>query len=517
MASHNEDTPPALLAETATVTGIGTGMRTGENEDDTTMDKDLGTERTVQAMTDEIAAAEQAVSQAFWSTLSVVSDGFATMTTTTSNNTSNSAMSSSSSSPDPHTNSRNRNNNNSNTKDDNDADLDAFFHDDDLEDTTTAKTTIGEVKEQQPELGGTPAEAREEPTPITTTTVASSWWSTLSSVADTVATVGVTATTTPEAATATATAAVAAGITTRPPEETTTMPGGNLVVDAAASLYSLYTTNYNQAAGWIEDLEQQHTNEDPHQHIRENLDRYLLQVQGQEQRHSPSKSSTSGGGNTGTTTTRDGSGGSYEEWILQGFEGWDEEDDEEDDDNKEQDQQQQHYKEIPAQYYAEECIHRSIWNERVHLDGIRIEDTHPSRSYVPAPSTGKDRRHPATYSVPEEETEATPDNDEEDEEVVFVTAPEHDEDERPAGSLTTDTRLFGEALEAPSRQQRMEETGNNRGGEGPGLTTTTTTGTATITGTNHDVTAAVSTLPDDSDLDILLLDDDTSNEDVDVA
>ena len=353
-----------------------------------------------------------------------------------------------------------------------------------------------------------------------------------------------TTTTTTEEVTAT-TATVAAGTTTRPPEEettttTTTTPGGNLVVDAAASLYSLYTTNYNHAAGWIEDLEQQHTNEDPHKHIRENLDRYL---QGQGQRHSPSAAaaaSMSGDGNTGTTT-RDGSGGSYEEWILQGFEGWDDEEEEEEDkEQQQQQQQQQHYKEIPAQYYAEECIHRNIWNERVHRDGIRIEDTHPSRSYVPAPSTGRDRRHPATYDVPEETEEATeattPDEDditmtklradpwesdaEDEDEVVFVTAPEHDADERPAGSLLTtdDTRLFRKAAEVPSRQPRMEETGNNRGGEGLALTTTTTTtGTATSTRTNHDVTADVSTLPDDSDLDILLLDDDTSNEDEDVA
>jgi hypothetical protein len=133
--------------------------------------------------------------------------------------------------------------------------------------------------------------------------------------------------------------------------------GSTTAPDPASSLYSLYTSNVNRAAEWIEDLERADAQKDPYKRLKENLNAYVTE--------NPT--------------------GSYEDWVelYLSEEGWD----------------KSSTVAVDSSYYAEECPHRILWNERNYQDGIQIGDPNPKRAYVPTPSTNEDRRHKPTIST----------------------------------------------------------------------------------------------------------------------
>ena len=111
--------------------------------------------------------------------------------------------------------------------------------------------------------------------------------------------------------------------------------------EAVSSLINLYNSKVNQAAEWIDELERDNAEQDPYKRLREHLDEYVA------------------------ANPR----GTYEEWIKLWVneEGWE--------------------AVVDNSYYAEESVHRNLWNEKNYKDGILVEDEDPQRPYIPAPTT----------------------------------------------------------------------------------------------------------------------------------
>ena len=127
----------------------------------------------------------------------------------------------------------------------------------------------------------------------------------------------------------------------------------------------LYTSKVNQAAAWIEDLEDAENSKDPYKHLKQHLKDYL----------------------------KDYPTGTYEGWIQK----WTQEQDWGEDEeqtatggptaNEGETSEESSNIRIDPSYYKEESIHRNFWNENNYADGIPVDDENVPRKYVQARGT----------------------------------------------------------------------------------------------------------------------------------
>ena len=144
--------------------------------------------------------------------------------------------------------------------------------------------------------------------------------------------------------------------------------GSSFFSSLGSTVLSEYNSKVNQAAEWINQLDEEATKNDPLHTLHESLDHYLLQVNTDE------KNADAAAKDKDTTTA------TYEAWIRAYIE-------HDDDDEAATDNNAGANFVIPVidnHYYAEESPHRRVWNERCHRDGIDIHDERPPRHYVTA-------------------------------------------------------------------------------------------------------------------------------------
>jgi len=120
---------------------------------------------------------------------------------------------------------------------------------------------------------------------------------------------------------------------------------------------------------WIEDLQKENEEKDPHKSLKESLDKYL--------KEQPC--------------------GKYEGWVEQLLmsEGWDEES-----------------AVVDVSFYMEKSVHRNVWNDRNIQDGIGADEGETKRAYVPARGSKQTEN---------KSTKATNEDGEEEEEEIFFT------------------------------------------------------------------------------------------------
>ncbi|CAJ1945906.1 unnamed protein product [Cylindrotheca closterium] len=130
----------------------------------------------------------------------------------------------------------------------------------------------------------------------------------------------------------------------------------------------LYTSKVNQAAEWIEDLENEENSKDPYKHLKQHLKDFL----------------------------KDRPTGTYEGWIQKWVQeqGWGEDEDEgtNGDVNEGDAEESTAPVFIDPSYYKEESIHRNFWNEKNYADGIEVEDENAPRKYVKARASSGGKR-----------------------------------------------------------------------------------------------------------------------------
>lgn len=167
-----------------------------------------------------------------------------------------------------------------------------------------------------------------------------------------------------------------------------------------ASLLSLYTSNL-KPAGWIKDLEDENAENEPLRDLRKSLDAFV-------EAHPR---------------------GSYEDWVevVLTQEGWDE-----------------GSAVVDNTFYAEESVHRNLWNERNYADGIDVNDESPQRAYVPAAAPSGIVRETDT---PTRRLSSAGD----DEEIVF------DKPKQPAGHMTEDSDKPGGTSDATVVPKTLEQ------------------------------------------------------------
>ncbi|KAL3936638.1 MAG: hypothetical protein SGBAC_008083 [Bacillariaceae sp.] len=163
--------------------------------------------------------------------------------------------------------------------------------------------------------------------------------------------------------------------------ESTGAGGGNSSSkpDAGAQssnmLLQLYTSKVNQAAEWIEELENEENDKDPYKHLKQHLKDYI----------------------------QDYPTGTYEGWIQKWVQeqGWGEEEEEQattgttartDGGNNEAKVEPPITIFIDPSYYKEESIHRTFWNEKNYADGIEVDDENAPRKYVEARGASAGKR-----------------------------------------------------------------------------------------------------------------------------
>lgn len=136
-------------------------------------------------------------------------------------------------------------------------------------------------------------------------------------------------------------------------------------------LMQLYTSKVNQAAEWIDELENEENSKDPYKHLKQHLKDYVEE--------NPT--------------------GTYEGWIQKWVQEQDWGEEEEDTTGLAGEKGENNSEEasttaiaINPSYYNEESIHRTFWNEKNYADGIPVDDENALRKYVQARGTSGGKR-----------------------------------------------------------------------------------------------------------------------------
>jgi len=158
--------------------------------------------------------------------------------------------------------------------------------------------------------------------------------------------------------------------------ESTGTPKSPSAAQPSNMLMQLYTSKVNQAAEWIEDLENEENSKDPYKHLKQHLKDYIkdhptgtyegwIQKWVQEQGWGEEEDEVTTTETPATGTTGEGNDGGAEESAVTII--------------------------IDPSYYKEESIHRTFWNEKNYADGIAVDDENAPRKYVEVrgPSVGK--------------------------------------------------------------------------------------------------------------------------------